>query len=102
VSYLINETQTQVLQFSKKEKKYIFEVVIEPDGEYYHAYCPILDNCHTWGDTKEEAYEYVKDAVKLYLDVLIADRQPIPGIGIIKSIDPIICIKETIEKDSFI
>lgn len=86
MSYLINETQTQVLQFDKKEKDCTFEVVIEPDGEHYHAYCPILDGCHTWGHTEREAYEYIKDAVKLYLDVLISDRQPIPGIGIVNSI----------------
>ena len=83
---MINETQTQVLQFDKKEKDCTFEVVIEPDGEHYHAYCLILDGCHTWGHTEREAYEYIKDAVKLYLDVLISDRQPIPGIGIVNSI----------------
>ena len=41
-------------------KSYIFDVVIEEDffeggDPAYHAYCPALKGCHTWGHTYEEA-----------------------------------------------
>jgi hypothetical protein len=36
---------------------YIFRVVVEPDGNDWHAYCPALlqYGAATWGTTKEEA-----------------------------------------------
>jgi predicted RNase H-like HicB family nuclease len=38
-------------------KSYLFRVVVEPDEDRWHAYCPALDKygAATWGYTKEEA-----------------------------------------------
>jgi predicted RNase H-like HicB family nuclease len=93
------EISYDVLKLENEEKNsaYIFEVVIEPDENVYHAFCPTLRGCHTWGHTKAEAFEYAKEAVILYLKSLIADKYPIPGIGIVKSIEnlnPVIVLKD--------
>jgi predicted RNase H-like HicB family nuclease len=81
------------LEKAKEENGTVFEVVIEPDDGRFHAYCPILRGCHTWGHTQSEAFLYIEDAVKLYLKALIEDGQPIPGIGRVKSVNPIIRLK---------
>lgn len=44
---------------------------IEKDGDQYHSWCPELKGCHSHGKTVKEAMENLKDAVHLYLDVLI-------------------------------
>lgn len=41
---------------------------LEKDGKKWHAYCPELDGCHTFGSTKEEALKMLKDAVMLYME----------------------------------
>ena len=54
---------------------YTFEVVIEEDEfedgrPAYHAYCPALPGCRTWGHTYEEAEANVREAVSLYVEDL--------------------------------
>jgi len=56
-------------------KSYVFRVVIEEDKmaggqEAYHAYCPALKGCHTWGLTYDEALANVREAIELYIDDL--------------------------------
>lgn len=47
-----------------------FDVVIEQDETgAYIADVPVLPGCHSWGATKEEALENVKEAIALYLEV---------------------------------
>lgn len=41
---------------------------LEKDGSQFHAYCPELKGCHTFGATPEEALKNLKNAVSLYLD----------------------------------
>lgn len=77
-----------------KMKKYLFEIVIEPDEDVYQAYCPDLPGCQTWGHTKAEALRYIKEAAELYLYDLVADGKPIPSIGIVKE-KPIIRLVKT-------
>jgi len=57
------------------------QVVIEPDGTGFHAYCPALKGLHTSGNTQKEALENAKDAAIAYLRSLIKHGDPIP-IGI--------------------
>ena len=47
-----------------------FDVVLE-EGEtgVWIAEVPSLPGCHTQGETREEALENIKDAIRLYLDV---------------------------------
>lgn len=52
----------------------MFQFVIELDGNQFHAYCPELPGCHTFGTTKEEALENLKEAVLLYLEDEIEEK----------------------------
>jgi predicted RNase H-like HicB family nuclease len=46
---------------------YIFKVVIEPDEDRWHAYCPALveRGAATWGATRGEALANIEDVVKI-------------------------------------
>jgi excisionase family DNA binding protein len=84
-------------QERSEPEKYIFEVIIEPDEGRYHAYVFGLRGCRSWGHTEEEAEKNIQEALELYLEALIEDGDPIPGVGLIKSIndiEPIIKIKK--------
>ena len=41
---------------------------LEKDGKKWHAFCPELKGCHTFGATKESALKNLKDAAMLYLE----------------------------------
>jgi predicted RNase H-like HicB family nuclease len=41
---------------------------LEKDGDKWHAFCPELKGCHTFGATKQEALVNLKNAVLLYLE----------------------------------
>jgi predicted RNase H-like HicB family nuclease len=46
-----------------------FEVILESEEEGgYHVYCPLLKGCHSYGATKEEALERIKEAIELWLE----------------------------------
>lgn len=62
---------------------YRFEVVVEEDefedgGQAYHAYCPALPGCHTWGRTHEEALANVREAVALYVEDMVEAGEDVP------------------------
>ena len=45
-----------------------FRVIIEPDGDGFHAKVPVLPGCGTWGKTREGALANIKEAIELYLE----------------------------------
>ncbi len=47
---------------------------IEKDGKEYHTWCPDLPGCHSHGKTVREAMENLKDAVNLYLEILMEEQ----------------------------
>ena len=47
---------------------------IEKDGSEYHTWCVEFKGCHSHGKTITEALENLKDAVQLYLDVVIKKK----------------------------
>ena len=64
-------------------KSYIFKIVVEEDAfedgrKAYHAYCPALKGCHTWGHTYSEALANIREAVELYVEDLREAGDPIP------------------------
>ena len=64
-------------------KSYVFRIVVEQDRfedgrEAYHASCPALKGCHTWGHTYQEALANVREAVELYVEDLREAGDPIP------------------------
>jgi len=45
---------------------YVHEIVVEPDkfedgGEAWHASCPALKGCHSWGHSYEEALANIRE-----------------------------------------
>ncbi len=66
-----------------KVKSYVFKVLVEEDQfedgrKAYHAYCPALKGCHTWGHTYEEALANIREAVELYVADLREAGESIP------------------------
>lgn len=64
-------------------KSYLFKIVVEEDQfedgrSAYHASCPALKGCHTWGHTYVEALANVRDAIELYVADLREAGEPIP------------------------
>ena len=49
---------------------YKVSVVIEKDESGFFAYCPELEGCQSQGDSFEEAYRNIKEAIELYLETL--------------------------------
>jgi len=67
------------------------EMIVEPDEDSFHAYCPALKGLHTCGDTEEEALQNARHAAMAYLQSLIKHGDQIPvGIVIHKEIEKIL------------
>jgi predicted RNase H-like HicB family nuclease len=60
-------------------QKYQRQVIIEPDetGGYVVS-CPSLPGCHSQGETIDEALENIREAIELYIEVLVEDGLPVP------------------------
>jgi predicted RNase H-like HicB family nuclease len=67
--------------FKKKTMKtYTYRVIVEPDGDAWHAYCPALKHlgAATWGKTQEEALKHIHEVVQMVLQELREDGEAIP------------------------
>ena len=53
-------------------------VVVESDGEGFHAYCPAFQGLHVDGATEEEAIQRTCKALEWYLDSLERHGDPLP------------------------
>ena len=59
--------------------EYSFTILIEPnEPDGYLVTCPALPGLVTEGDTLDEAYRMAQDAIRVYLESLIAGGEPIP------------------------
>ena len=45
-----------------------FSVIIEKDKDGYFAFCPELQGCYTQGETHEEVWDNIKDAIRLHIE----------------------------------
>ena len=61
-------------------KTYTFRVVVEPDEDRWHAYCPALEQygASTWGTTQEEAYRHIHEVVQMIIEELNEDGIALP------------------------
>lgn len=61
-------------------KTYLFKVVLEPDAEGWHVYCPVLRPyaAATWGKTQEEALTHIKEVIEMIVEELQEEGTPIP------------------------
>jgi predicted RNase H-like HicB family nuclease len=55
-----------------------FLVVIEKAGANFSAYSPDLPGCVATGDTREEAEATMHEALRLHVEGMIEDGEPIP------------------------
>ena len=49
-------------------------VIIEQDEDGFYAYAPELEGCQSQGDTLDEVYANIREAVELYLETLTPDE----------------------------
>lgn len=55
------------------------QVIIEADeAGGYTVSCPSLPGCHSQGETIDEALANIREAIELYIEVLVEDGKPIP------------------------
>lgn len=47
---------------------YTVVIEIDEDGRFL-AICPALQGCYSEGESKEEALEMIKDAIKLHISI---------------------------------
>ena len=59
---------------------YQYAIILHPDPEEggYTVTVPALPGCITQGETLEEAIAMAKDVIRLYVESLIADGEPVP------------------------
>ena len=53
---------------------YKINVIIEQDEDGYYAYAPELEGCQSQGDSLDEVYANIREAVELYLETLTPDE----------------------------
>jgi predicted RNase H-like HicB family nuclease len=60
--------------------KYEYTIILHPDtGEGgYTVTVPALPGCVTQGETLEEAIAMAKDAIRLYIETLVDEGEPVP------------------------
>jgi predicted RNase H-like HicB family nuclease len=58
---------------------YTFKVVVEPDDDRWHAYCPgLVDRgAATWGHTREEALANIEEVLKMVVASMVEHGEPI-------------------------
>ena len=59
-------------------KSYTYRVIIEKDGKHFHGYVPALLGCHTFGKTIEEARKHLREAIELYVECLMENKEKVP------------------------
>jgi predicted RNase H-like HicB family nuclease len=59
---------------------YTFRVVVEPDEGRWRAYCPSLEaqGAATWGYTREEALQHIREVLEMIVAELVEDGKPVP------------------------
>jgi len=50
-------------------------IIIEQDEYGYYAFCPEMKGCHTQGDSLDEVFVNIKEAIALYLESLSEEEQ---------------------------
>lgn len=60
--------------------RYEYTIILQPDIDEggYTVTVPVLPGCVTQGETIEEAIAMAKDAIRLHVEALIAEGEPVP------------------------
>jgi antitoxin HicB len=75
-------------------KTYLFQVELEQEDDgRWSAWIETLPGCASWGYSKEEALEAVKETAQAYLEVLVEKGQRIPAGHAVETIDaPVVAV----------
>ena len=61
------QSNSPYIEIGKQENHMKLTIVIEPDGDGYHAKVRALPGCGTWAKTEAQARKQIKEVVQLYL-----------------------------------
>jgi predicted RNase H-like HicB family nuclease len=72
---------------------YTFKVVVEPDEDRWRAYCPALEDqgAATWGYTREEALQHIREVLEMIVAELVGEGKPVPG-NVAVSEEPLVAV----------
>ena len=72
---------------------YTFRIVIEPDEDRWRAYCPELEaqGASTWGYTKEEALQNIREVLEMVVAELVEEGKPVPA-AVQMSEEPLVAV----------
>jgi len=78
----------------KGVKTYIFRAELEQEDDgRWSAWIDALPGCATWGYSREEALEALKEATQAYLEVLVEKGQHVPAAATMQTIDaPVVAV----------
>lgn len=74
---------------------YTFEVVIGPDEDRWHAYCPALveRGAATWGHTQEEALANIEEVLEMVVESMVEHGEAIePAYAVQVSQKPLVAV----------
>ncbi len=60
---------------------YTFKIVVEPDEDRWRAYSPELEaeGAATWGYTREEALQNIREVLEMIVTELAEEGRPVPA-----------------------
>lgn len=75
-------------------KSYVFHAELEQEADgRWSAWIEALPGCATWGYSREEALEALKDAAQAYLEVLSEKGQEIPTDQTVQTVNaPVVAV----------
>ena len=81
-------------------KSYALQVVIEEDRfedgrQAFHAFCPALPGCRTWGYTYDDALTNIRETIELCIDTMRAEGRAItvdPNQGVVEVPSPAVVV----------
>ncbi len=68
----------EVKDYMELPYNYIIQPVSDESGKYYYARVLELDGCQSDGDTFDEAYENLREAMQGYIETKIANGFDVP------------------------
>ncbi len=71
-------------------KSYTYRTIIEKDGKYFHGFVPALLGCHTCGKTIDETKKRLREAIELYVECLMKNKEKVPEDRGIESFETIL------------
>jgi predicted RNase H-like HicB family nuclease len=72
---------------------YTFRIVVEPDEDRWRAYCPALEEegAATWGHTREEALQHIREVLEMIVAELLDEGKPVPASAAVSE-EPLVAV----------